>query len=49
MEKMKVKSMRMPEDLDQAIEYVAKIEKIGKSQSLRKLARMGFEYRSYPF
>ncbi|MEW6380604.1 MAG: hypothetical protein AB1611_13500 [bacterium] len=41
---MKVKSMRIPEDLDQAIEYVSKIEKIEKTQSLRKLARMGFEY-----
>jgi hypothetical protein len=44
MDKMKVKSMRIPEDLDQAIEYVSKIEKIEKTQSLRKLARVGFEY-----
>ena len=42
--KMKVKSMRIPEDLNQAIEYVAKKEKIEKAQSLRKLARVGFEY-----
>jgi len=41
---MKVKSMRIPEDIDQAIEYVSKVEKIEKAQSLRKLARVGFEY-----
>jgi predicted HTH domain antitoxin len=36
--------MRIPEDIDQAIEYVSKVEKIEKAQSLRKLARVGFEY-----
>ena len=41
---MKVKSMRIPEDIDRAIDYVSQIEKIEKSQSLRKLARLGFEY-----
>ena len=41
---MKVRSMRIPEDIDQAIEYVSKVEKIEKAQSLRKLARVGFEY-----
>ncbi|MEW5803275.1 MAG: hypothetical protein AB1847_14355 [bacterium] len=41
---MKVKSMRIPEDLEQAIEYVSNVEKIEKAQSLRKLARVGFEY-----
>jgi predicted HTH domain antitoxin len=41
---MKVKSMRIPEDIDQAIDYVSKLEKIEKAQSLRKLARLGFEY-----
>ena len=40
---MNVKSLRIPEDIEQAIEYVAKSEKIEKSQSLRKLARVGFE------
>jgi len=35
--------MRIPEDIDQAIDYVAQQEKIEKSQSLRKLARLGFE------
>lgn len=41
---MKVKSMRIPDDIDQAIDYVSQIEKIEKTQSLRKLARLGFEY-----
>ncbi len=40
---MNVKSLRIPEDIEQAIEYVAKSEKIEKSQSLRKLTRVGFE------
>jgi hypothetical protein len=41
---MKVKSLRIPEDIDKAIEYVAKSEKLEKTQSLRKLARLGFEF-----
>lgn len=41
---MKVKSLRIPEDIDKAIEYVAKSEKLEKTQSLRKLTRMGFEF-----
>jgi predicted HTH domain antitoxin len=47
---MKVRSMRIPEDIDQAIVYVSEREKIEKAQSLRKLTRLGFEYyvaRSY--
>ena len=40
---MKVRSIRIPDDIEQAIEYVAKIEKVEKMQSLRKLARVGFE------
>ena len=40
---MKVRSMRIPEDIEQAIEYVSKLEKVEKTQSLRKLARVGFE------
>ena len=40
---MKVKSMRIPEDIDQAINYVSQLEKIEKTQS-KKLARLGFEY-----
>lgn len=40
---MKVKSMRVPEDIDRAIGYVARAEKIENTHSLRKLARMGFE------
>ncbi|MBI4528689.1 MAG: hypothetical protein HY695_33245 [Deltaproteobacteria bacterium] len=34
---MSVKSLRIPEDIERAIGYVAKLEKIEKSQSLRKL------------
>lgn len=41
---MKVRSLRIPQDIDQAIEYVSKMEKTEKTQSLRKLARLGFEY-----
>jgi len=40
---MKVKSMRIPEDIDKAIVYVSRAEKIENTHSLRKLARMGFE------
>jgi predicted HTH domain antitoxin len=40
---MKIKSMRIPEDIDKAIGYVARAEKIEDTHSLRKLARMGFE------
>jgi len=40
---MKVKSLRIPEDIDQAIDYVARSEKLEKTGSLRKLTRMGFE------
>ena len=40
---MKVKSMRIPEDIDKAIGYVSRAEKIENTHSLRKLARMGFE------
>jgi predicted HTH domain antitoxin len=41
---MKVKSIRIPEDIDQAIEYVARLEKLEKTQSIRKLTRLGFEF-----
>ncbi len=40
---MKVKSMRIPVDIDRAIDYVSRAEKIENTHSLRKLARMGFE------
>jgi predicted HTH domain antitoxin len=40
---MSVKSLRIPDDIEKAIDYVAKREKIEKSQSLRKLTRIGFE------
>ena len=36
--------MRIPDDIDRAIDYVSQVEKIEKTQSLRKLARLGFEY-----
>ena len=41
---MKVKSIRIPEDIEKSIEYVAKLEKLEKTQSLRKLTRLGFEH-----
>ena len=41
---MKVKSIRIPEEIDKAIDYVARSEKLEKTSSLRKLTRMGFEY-----
>ena len=40
---MKVKSIRIPEELERAIEYVARSEKLEKNSSLRKLTRLGFE------
>jgi len=40
---MKVKSIRIPEDIDKAIDYVARSEKLEKTQSIRKLTRLGFE------
>ena len=39
---MKVKSIRIPEEIDRAIEYVARSEKLEKNSSLRKLTRLGF-------
>ena len=41
---MKVRSMRIPEDIEHALTYVSQSEKIVKTQSLRKLTRLGFEY-----
>ena len=41
---MKVKSIRISQDIDNAIEFVSRIEKIDKTQSFRKLTRFGFEY-----
>ncbi|OPY06280.1 MAG: hypothetical protein A4E57_01975 [Syntrophorhabdaceae bacterium PtaU1.Bin034] len=40
---MKVKSIRIPEEIDRAIDYVARSEKLEKNSSLRKLTRLGFE------
>lgn len=41
---MNVKSIRISNDMEKAIRYVAQSEKIEKSQSIRKLARLGFEF-----
>jgi predicted HTH domain antitoxin len=41
---MKVRSIRIPEDTDKAIEYVARLEKLEKTQSIRKLTKLGFEF-----
>jgi hypothetical protein len=40
---MRVKSIRIPEEIDRATEYVARSEELEKTSSLRKLTRMGFE------
>ena len=39
---MNVKSIRIPEEIERAIDYVARSEKLEKNSSLRKLARLGF-------
>ena len=41
---MKVKTLRIPDDLERAVDFVSRQEKIDKTQSFRKLARVGFEY-----
>ena len=41
---MKVRSIRIPDEIDKAIEYVARSERLEKTSSLRKLTRMGFEF-----
>lgn len=43
---MKVKTLRIPEDIEKAVEFVSRQEKIDQAQSFRKLAWVGFEY--YP-
>jgi hypothetical protein len=40
---MKVKSIRIPPDIEHAIEFLSKVENIDSTQSFRKLARIGFE------
>lgn len=40
---MKVKSIRIPQDIEHAIDFLSRIEKIDSTQSFRKLARIGFE------
>lgn len=41
---MKVRSIRIPDDIDKSIEFVARLEKLEKTQSLRKLTRLGFKF-----
>ncbi len=41
---MSVRSIRIDEDIENAIKYLSKKEKIEQSQSLRKLTRLGFEF-----
>lgn len=41
---MSIRSIRIPNDIDRSIDYVARSEKLEKAQSLRKLMRLGFEY-----
>jgi predicted HTH domain antitoxin len=41
---MEVKSIRIPDDIDKSIEFVARLEKLEKTQTLRKLTRLGFEF-----
>ena len=40
---MSVRSIRIDEDIKNAIKYISKKEKIEQSQSLRKLTRLGFK------
>ncbi len=40
---MSVRSVRISEDLETAIRYVAERDQAEQAQSLRKLARLGFE------
>ena len=39
---MNVTSIRIPNEIDRAMEYVSKAEKIEKVQSLKKLAPISF-------
>lgn len=41
---MSIRSIRIPDEMDKSIDYVARSEKLEKAQSLRKLLRIGFEY-----
>jgi len=41
---MKARSIRVPDDIDKAIAYVSRVERIEKTQSLRKLAKLGFDF-----
>ena len=41
---MSVRSIRIDEDIDNAIKYISKKEKIEQSQVFRKLARLSFKF-----
>jgi hypothetical protein len=41
---MKIRSIRIPEDIEKALAFVARSEKLEETQSLRKLTRLGFEF-----
>ena len=41
---MKVKSIRIPEDINQAVDLVSKIENLENTQAIRKLIRIGFKH-----
>ena len=45
---MSVRSIRISEDIETAIRYVAEREHAEQAQSLRKLARMGLKRTSPP-
>jgi predicted HTH domain antitoxin len=40
---MKVRSVRIPEEIDKAIDDVGRSKKLEKTSSLRRLTRLGFE------
>jgi len=41
---MKVKSIRIPEDIKVAVDFVSKIEHLENTQAICKLMRIGYKY-----
>ena len=41
---MKVKSIRLSDDLNEAVDLVSKVEKLENTQAIRKLMRLGLEH-----
>ena len=41
---MKVKSIRFPSDIDEAVDLVSRIENLENTQAIRKLMRIGFQH-----